>query len=81
MKRIWLVFVIGLLSIGVFANPFTSNDNANWSTHEASVTVDFSSVGDQMIGFFNANWPIIVTLLAVSIGVPWALKMFRRLAR
>lgn len=79
-KSVWakrlavLVVVVGVVAGAGFGNPFQA------TTLEAT-GLDFSAIGTTMQEYFAGAMPTIVVILGISIGVPWAIKMFRRAAR
>lgn len=75
MKK-WLaiLLLVGVVAVAGFGNPF------NATTQEAT-GIDFSAIGTSMQNYFSGAMPTIVLILGISIGVPWAIKMFRRAAR
>jgi len=77
MRKIFLMVVIGIVAVGVFANPFTGEMTLTAS----DVTFDMSVITDTIIGWFNANWAAIVSVLVISIGVPFSIKLFKRVLR
>lgn len=79
-KSVWakrlavLVVVVGVVAGAGFGNPFQA------TTLEAT-SLDFSAIGTSMQEYFAGAMPTIVIILGISIGVPWAIKMFKRAAR
>lgn len=75
-KKVFVLMLIGMFALVSlsFANPFAT-------TQESTTTVDFSAVGTAMQNYFADALPTIVIILGISIGIPWAIKMFRRAAR
>lgn len=77
MKRkviVLLMVALVAMASSMVANPFAT-------TQESTTTVDFSAVGTAMQNYFGDALPTIVIILGISIGIPWAIKMFRRAAR
>jgi len=80
-KSVWakrlavLVVVVGVVAGAGFGNPFQA------TTLEEATSLDFSAIGTTMQEYFAGAMPTIVVILGISIGVPWAIKMFRRAAR
>ena len=79
-KSVWakrlavLVVVVGVVAGAGFGNPFEA-------TTLEDTGLDFSAIGTTMQEYFAGAMPTIVVILGISIGVPWAIKMFRRAAR
>ena len=69
-----LMVALVAMASSMVANPFAT-------TQESTTTVDFSAVGTAMQNYFADALPTIVIILGISIGIPWAIKMFRRAAR
>jgi len=44
-------------------------------------TVDFSTVAAQITSLLNEAIPVVLPILGITIGVPLAVRLFRRLAR
>jgi len=74
LKKLIVLALVSVLSVAVFANPFVA-------TQEGTATIDFGAIGTSMQGYFSQAMPTIVLILGISIGVPWAIRMFRRAAR
>jgi len=81
-KSVWakrlavLVVVVGVVAGAGFGNPFQGT-----TLEEEAASLDFSAIGTTMQEYFAGAMPTIVVILGISIGVPWAIKMFRRAAR
>lgn len=73
------VIVLLMVALVAFATSMVANPFA--TTQESTTTVDFSAVGTAMQNYFADALPTIVIILGISIGIPWAIKMFRRAAR
>jgi hypothetical protein len=83
--------LVGLLVAGVaLADPF-GPANVVTPTGEfgvldytppvgSEIDGDLTAVGDVMLGFISSNWSLILTLLGLAFGLPWAIRLFKRLA-
>ena len=77
--RKWIVMVIfGILCVAsVMANPF----DGEMTLTASDITFDMSVITDTIIGWFNANWAAIVSVLVISIGVPFSIKLFKKVLK
>lgn len=77
MRKFVVMGILGLIAVGAFANPFTGE----LSLDASSVTFDLSVVTDTIITWFNNNWTAVVSVLVISIGVPFSIRLFKRVLR
>lgn len=83
-KFIILALVMSVMAVGAFANPFgevVSQDNP-FITQESTFTGSYSlGITGAAMGFINTNWPAIAGLVGLGIGLPWGIRLVKRLAR
>lgn len=82
-KFLVLALVMSVLAVGAYAEPFGEPvQNPFFHTQESSFTGSTSlGITGIALDFINSNWPAIAGLVAIGIGLPWGIRLVKRLAK